>query len=41
MTVVVEQNPLLLGITSEGGTELLDLIHGGVKGLLVTSLQDR
>jgi hypothetical protein len=38
MAIVVEEDPLLLGVPAQRCAELLDFIHGGVKALLVPGL---
>lgn len=38
MTVIVEEDPLLLGIPAQGRAELLDFIHSGIEALFVPSL---
>lgn len=41
VAVVVEEDPFLLGVASEGRAQLLHLIHGGVQTLLVTCLKSK
>lgn len=41
VAVVVEQDSLLLGVTSQRRTKLLHLVHRGVQTLLVTRLKNR
>lgn len=38
MAVVVEEDPLLLGIAAQGRAQLLHFVHGWVEALLVPGL---
>ena len=41
VSIVVEEDTLLLGVASQGRTQLLHLVYGGVQTLLVTCLSER
>lgn len=41
VAVVVEEDPFLLGVASEGRAQLLHLVHGGVQTLLVARLKGK
>lgn len=41
VSIVVEEDTLLLGVSSQGRAQLLHLVYGGVQTLLVTCLSER